>query len=183
MKHHISHRDLNHSHAALESALVVLTQSAFTNSGRTRSQSNRRRASTIRRIASISSRLTGRDFTCALDEFALEHGALRGKISIDNGTKFASKRLDECAYLIGVKLDFSGPGKLTDNGLIEACNGRLSAECLNENWFLSLEYAKEKVESWSRHYSADRPQNALGNLASKVFAVPWLTAGLVHVQE
>ena len=34
--------------------------------------------------------------------------------------------------------DFSRPSKPTDNATIEAFNARLRAECLNENWFLSL---------------------------------------------
>ena len=90
---------------------------------------------------------------------------------MDNGTEFTSKRLDQWAYLQGVRLDFSRRGKPTDNGLIEAFNGRLRAECLNENWFLSLDDVKEKVKSWRRHYNEDRPHSALGNLAPKEFAV------------
>jgi hypothetical protein len=39
--------------------------------------------------------------------------------------------LDLWAYQRGVTLDFSRPGKSTDNALIEAFNGRLRAECLN----------------------------------------------------
>ena len=46
----------------------------------------------------------------------------------------------------GVELDFIRPGKLTDNTLIEAFNGRFRQECLKETWFLSLEDAREKVE-------------------------------------
>ncbi|MCH7798378.1 MAG: transposase [Planctomycetes bacterium] len=61
-------------------------------------------------------------------------------------------------------------GKPTDNGLIEAFNGRLRAEYLNENWFLSLDDAREKVESWRRHYNGDRPHSALGYLAPEEFA-------------
>jgi len=45
--------------------------------------------------------------------------------------------LDQWAYLNGVALDFSYPGKPTDNAFIEAFNGRLRQERLNENWFLS----------------------------------------------
>ena len=37
----------------------------------------------------------------------------------------------------GVTLDFSRPGKPTDNAFIEAFNGRFRAECLNAHWFLS----------------------------------------------
>ena len=84
---------------------------------------------------------------------------------MDNGTKFTNKRLDQWAYLPGVRLDFSRRGKSTDSGLIEAFNGRLRAECLNENWFSSLDDAKQKVASWRRHYNVDRPHSALGDLA------------------
>jgi transposase InsO family protein len=43
-----------------------------------------------------------------------------------------------------VTLDFSRPGKPTDNPFIESFNGSFRDECLNVNWFLSLEDAKEK---------------------------------------
>ena len=84
---------------------------------------------------------------------ALARLALWGRkpktISIDNGPEFTSKRLDQWAYLNGVELDFSRPGKPTDNAMIEAFNARLRAECLNESWFLSLEDAREKIEGWA----------------------------------
>jgi len=91
-------------------------------------------------------------------------------IRVDNGPEFISKALDQWAYLNGVELDFSRPGKPTDNGLIEAFNGRLRQECLNESWFMSLEDAKDKVESWRVDYNSKRPHGALGNLAPAEFA-------------
>ena len=45
-------------------------------------------------------------------------------------------------YENGVTLDFSRPGKPTDNAFIESFNGRLRDECLNAHWFLSLADAK-----------------------------------------
>ena len=47
--------------------------------------------------------------------------------------------LDLWAYANDVILDFSRPGKPTDNAFIEAFNGRFRAECLNAHspWFLS----------------------------------------------
>ena len=54
-------------------------------------------------------------------------------IRVDNGAEFTSKRLDQWAYLNGVELDFSRPGKPMDNAFIEAFNGRFRQECLNEN--------------------------------------------------
>ena len=112
---------------------------------------------------------------------ALARLALGGRkpktISIDNGPEFTSKRLDQWAYLYGVELDFSRPGKPTDNAMIEAFNARLRAECLNESWFLSLEDAREKIGGWRRHYNGERPHSALGNLAPEAFALV-ATAGV-----
>ena len=64
----------------------------------------------------------------------------------------------------------SRPGKPTDNAFIEAFNGRFRQECLNENWFLSLEDAAEKVESWRKHYNGETLLSALGNLSPREFA-------------
>ena len=114
--------------------------------------------------------LRGDDVARVLDRIKADRNALPTKIRVDNGSEFTSKRLDQWAYLNGVRLDFSRPGKPTDNGLIEAFNGRLRAECLNENWFLSLDDAKQKVEVWRRHYNRDRPHSALGSLAPEEFA-------------
>ena len=91
-------------------------------------------------------------------------------IRLDNGPEFISKALDQWAYLNSVQLDFSRPGKPTDNGLIEAFNGRLRQECLNESWFLSLEDAREKVESWRQQYNEERPHGALGNITPAEYA-------------
>lgn len=118
----------------------------------------------------VGQRLNGDDVARVLDRIRSVRGALPVKIRVDNGSEFTSKRLDQWAYLSGVRLDFSRPGRPTDNGLIEAFNGRLRAECLNENWFLSLVDAKEKIESWRRHYNTERPHSALGSLAPEEFA-------------
>ena len=92
------------------------------------------------------------------------------RIQVDNGPEFISKRLDQWAYFNGVELDFIRPGKPTDNGIIEAFNGRLRQECLNENWFLSLDDARQKVEAWRQEYNKIRPHGALGNVSPLVYA-------------
>jgi putative transposase len=84
-------------------------------------------------------------------------------IRVDQGTEFVSRDLDLWAYQRGVTLDFSQPGKPTDNAFIEAFNGRFRAECLNAHWFLSLADAQEKVEDWRRYYNEERPHGAIGN--------------------
>ena len=78
--------------------------------------------------------------------------------------------LDLWAYWNGVQLDFSRPGKPTDNALIESFNGRLRQECLNQHWFLSLEDAQQKMETWRREYNRERPHSALENRTPSEFA-------------
>ena len=59
-------------------------------------------------------------------------------IRVDQGSEFISRQLDLWAYEHDVTLDFSLPGKPTDNAFIEAFNGRFRAECLNAHWFTLL---------------------------------------------
>ena len=84
-------------------------------------------------------------------------------IRVDQGSEFVSRDLDLWAYQNNVVLDFSRPGKPTDNAFIEAFNGRFRAECLNAHWFLTLADAQEKLETWRRYYNEDRPHGAIGN--------------------
>ena len=90
--------------------------------------------------------------------------AQRGKpqtIKVDNGSEFISKAMDRWAYEHRVELDFSRPGRPTDNAKIEAFNGRFRAECLNAHWFLSLADAQRKIEAWRQYYNEARPHSSL----------------------
>ena len=118
----------------------------------------------------VAGSIRGQDIVVVLQRLK-EQLRLPRTIRVDNGPEFTSKRLDQWAYLNGVELDFSRSGKPTDNAFIEAFNGRFRQECLNENWFLSLADAEEKVESWRKHYNGERPHSALGNLSPREFAV------------
>jgi putative transposase len=112
----------------------------------------------------VGQHIHGQDVADILTEVGLAQGLTR-KIQVDNGPEFASKKLDQWAYLNGVELDFSRPGKPTDNAFIEAFNGRFREECLNQSWFLSLEDAREKIEDWRKEYNGLRPHGALGNIS------------------
>jgi putative transposase len=83
-------------------------------------------------------------------------------IRVDNGSEFISRDLDLWAYANDVTLNFSRPGKPTDNGFIEAFNSKLRAECLNAHWFMSLADAREKLDAWRRDYNEVRPHSAIG---------------------
>ena len=112
----------------------------------------------------LEPRLTfrGTDVVATLDRVCNEVG-FPATIRVDQGSEFVSRDLDLWAYQRGVTLDFSRPGKPTDNAYIEAFNGRFRAECLNAHWFLSLADAQKKVEDWRRYYNEERPHGAIGN--------------------
>ena len=73
-------------------------------------------------------------------------------------------------YGQGVALDFSRPGKPTDNAFIESFNGRLRDECLNTHWFLCLDDIQTATKNWREEYNRERPHSALGHLTPEEFA-------------
>src|SRR5665213_23041 len=56
----------------------------------------------------------------------------------DNGAEFTGQLVDLWAYHHGTRIDFSRPGKPTDNAFIETFNGSLCDECLNIHWFETI---------------------------------------------
>jgi putative transposase len=80
----------------------------------------------------------------------------------DNGSEFTSQVMDLWAYRAGVQIDFSRPGKPTDNAHVESFNGTLRAECLDAHWFGTLAEAKQIIEAWRHEYNESRPHRAHG---------------------
>ena len=54
--------------------------------------------------------------------------------------------------------------------LAESFNGRLSDECLNINWFMSIKHAREVIESWRRDFNEVRPRSSLMGRSPKEYA-------------
>jgi putative transposase len=113
--------------------------------------------------------IKGEQVVAAMTRISSSRGAPR-TIRVDNGPEFISKALDRWAYENGVTLDFSRPGKPTDNAFVESFNGRLRDECLNAHWFLSLADARTKIEAWRRDYNESRPHTSLGWLTPAEYA-------------
>ena len=108
----------------------------------------------------VGQNLKGEDVVNTLNRIASYRG-LPVTIKVDNGSEFISKVMDKWAYERGIELDFSRPGKPTDNAKVESFNGRLRQECLNAHWFLSLEDARRKIDEWRQYYNEVRPHSAL----------------------
>jgi len=113
--------------------------------------------------------LRGQDVANALERLSWQR-ALPKAITVDHGTEFTSKALDEWAWKRGIKLDFTRPGKPTDNGFIESFNGRLRDECLNVTEFTSIEQARLVLSGWQHDYNEHRPHGSLGHLTPSEFA-------------
>jgi putative transposase len=105
--------------------------------------------------------LSGLRVPRVLDRLALSRSLPR-QIVVDNGPEFTSTALDAWAYRRGVELHFIRPGKPVDNAFIESFNGKFRDECLNENWFVDLDDARTKIETWRIDYNEVRPHSALG---------------------
>ena len=90
-------------------------------------------------------------------------------ITVDHGTEFQSRALEDWAYRRGVQLDFIRPGKPVENAFIESFNGRLRDECLNVHQFTSMTEAHQIIEAWRLDYNHRRPHSSLGHLTPNEF--------------
>ena len=99
--------------------------------------------------------------------------ATRGKpiaIRCDQGTEFTAEALDQWAYNNGIELDFSRPGKPTDNAFVESFNASVRKELLNTSWFDTIQAARSAARTWRREYNEIRPHRSLANQTPKAFA-------------
>ncbi|WP_186020131.1 IS3 family transposase, partial [Burkholderia gladioli] len=116
----------------------------------------------------VGQRLKGEHVVSALNRIVARRGAPR-HVFVDNGSEFSGRLLDMWAYHHQAKIDFSRPGKPTDNCHIETFNGSFRDECLNLHWFETLGEAKAIIEAWRRDYNESRPHSALKDLAPAEF--------------
>lgn len=114
-------------------------------------------------------RMSGRSVAAALDRVSGD-GPRPRSITVEHGTEFQSRALEDWAARRSVQLDFIRPGKPVANVLIESFNGRLRAECLNVHQFASLAEAQLIIDMWRVDYHQRRPHSALGHLTPEEFA-------------
>ncbi|MBX3331393.1 MAG: transposase family protein, partial [Nitrospira sp.] len=113
-------------------------------------------------------RMTGETVSQVLERVVSTRVVPRS-ITVDHGTEFQSRALEDWAYRRGVPLDFIRPGKPVENAFIESFNGRLRDECLNVHQFASLAEAQAVIEVWRRDYNQQQPSSSLGNLTPDEF--------------
>ncbi len=114
--------------------------------------------------------MTGFKVAEALEHARHERGHLPESITVDNGSEFCSRALEAWAMTNEVQLCFIRPGRPVENGFIESFNGRLRDECLNVEWFSSLDDARAKLARFREHYNRERPHSALADRTPAAFA-------------
>ena len=117
----------------------------------------------------VSSRLRGEDVERVCNRLIATRGA-PSRIFVDNGSEFSGKIFDLWAYHNKVQIDFSRPGKPTDNCFIETFNGSLRDECLNIHWFETIDEVRVKTESWRIDYNESRPHQGLREMTPIEYA-------------
>lgn len=117
----------------------------------------------------VDTSLPGARVVRVLERLQQERGVPEA-IQVDNGPEFISRAVDQWAFAHGVRLHFIDPGKPTQNGFIESFNGKFRDECLNQNWFVSLDEARRIIEAWRVDYNRVRPHSSLGYLTPEEFA-------------
>jgi len=106
--------------------------------------------------------------TKELDQMIKKYGKPK-RVQVDNGTEFTSKAMLEWSHRNKIELDFTRPGKPTDNAFIESFNGTFRDECLNQNWFSSLKEARYIIENWRKEYNEERIHSSINYLTPKEF--------------
>ena len=117
----------------------------------------------------VGQRLRSEHVVQVLNRLTAQRGAPT-RLFCDNGSEFCSQIVDLWAYQHQVRIDFSRPGKPTDNAHVESFNATLRRECLNAHWFESLHDAQERIEAWRREYHESRPHQALRDRTPEEFA-------------
>jgi putative transposase len=93
------------------------------------------------------------------------------RITCDNGSEFCAMDMDRWAYYNDVKLDYSRPGKPTDNAYIESFNALMRRELLNASYFESLIDADDAAAKWRQEYNTEHPHSSLGHRSPQSFAL------------
>ncbi len=91
------------------------------------------------------------------------------QIVCDNGTEFTSKAFVKWAADNNVEIHFIDKGKPMQNAFVESFNGKFRDECLNEEWFLTIDDARKRIKEWNNEYNSERVHTSLDGLTPYEF--------------
>jgi putative transposase len=91
-------------------------------------------------------------------------------VRTDNGPEFTCRAFMTWALKYGIRHILIEPGSPTQNAYIESFNGTFRDECLHENWFESLEQARQIIAIWRTDYNETRPHSSCGRIPPATLA-------------
>ena len=92
------------------------------------------------------------------------------EVRTDNGPEFTCRAFMTWTQKHGIRHILIEPGSPTQNAYIESFNGTFRDECLDENWFESLEQARQIIAIWRTDYNETRPHSSCGRMPPATFA-------------
>ena len=91
-------------------------------------------------------------------------------VRTDNRPEFTCRAFMTWTHKHSIKQILIEPGSPTQNAYIESFNGTFTDECLDENWFESLEQARQIIAIWRTDYNEPRPHSSCGRIPPATFA-------------
>lgn len=105
----------------------------------------------------------GHYVTRLLDRAATFRGYPKA-VRTDNDPEFTGRAFMSWAQKHGIQHILIEPGSPTQNAYIETFNGTFRDECLDENWFESLEQARQAIAIWRLDYNEIKPNSNYGRI-------------------
>ena len=112
----------------------------------------------------------GGDYVTRLLDRAATFRGYPKAVRTDNGPEFTCRAFMTWAQKHCIQHILIEPGSPTQNAYIESFNGTFRDECLDENWFESLEQARLAIATWRLDYNETRPHSSCGRVPPATFA-------------
>ena len=108
--------------------------------------------------------LTAERVLRVLDQLLVVRGRPE-RIRVDHGPEFTSATFSAWCEDHGIALEYTQPGKPTQNSFIERFNGSYRDGVLDVWVFIDLEHVREETERWVDVYNTIRPHESLGDIS------------------
>lgn len=86
-----------------------------------------------------------------------------------NGPEFTCRAFMRWTQKHGIRHILIEPGSPMQNAYIERLNGTFRDKCLDENWFESLEQARNTIATWRFDYNENRPHSSCERMLPSTF--------------
>lgn len=118
----------------------------------------------------VARSIPGRSVCQVLDRLVALYGKPEALLT-DNGPEFRNKEYMLWTLRNQIRPEFIQPGKPVQNAFVESFNSIFRDQCLNENWFISLEDAERIIEDWRNTYNRVRPHGSLQGKTPENFRI------------